>query len=380
MLDETDRKIIQATQAGLPLTPQPYQAIAEQLGLTADDVMMRLTAMQNSGIIRRIGAVPNHYKLGYRFNGMTVWNVPDEAIDELGQKVGQLEFVSHCYHRPRHLPEWPYNLFAMVHGKSQEDVDTQIQQIDDLLGDNNLGCDVLYSTKILKKTGFRTGDRPVTPTIISTDRRGDRLVAQTKTRKSTRLPNYDYSQNGAYFITLCAHNRECLFGEIQNGIMIPNNYGKIVIEEWYKSEIIRNEIELDEFVLMPNHIHGILLIDRRGDRLDCMDAGGTTPRMEEVEQCTEQLPRATQGAVAEVALNHAPGPKPKSLSSFIAGFKSTVTKQVNNIRNKPGVPVWQRNYYEHVIRNEDDLLQTRGYIVNNPMKWELDKENPRRIE
>ena len=380
MLDETDRKIIQATQAGLPLTPQPYQAIAEQLGLTADDVMMRLTAMQNSGIIRRIGAVPNHYKLGYHFNGMTVWNVPDEAIDELGQKVGQLEFVSHCYHRPRHLPEWPYNLFAMVHGKSQEDVDTQIQQIDDLLGDNNLGCDVLYSTKILKKTGFRTGDRPVTPTIISTDRRGDRLVAQTKTRKSTRLPNYDYSQNGAYFITLCAHNRECLFGEIQNGIMIPNNYGKIVIEEWYKSEIIRNEIELDEFVLMPNHIHGILLIDRRGDRLDCMDAGGTTPRMEEVEQCTEQLPRATQGAVAEVALNHAPGPKPKSLSSFIAGFKSTVTKQVNNIRNKPGVPVWQRNYYEHVIRNEDDLLQTRGYIVNNPMKWELDKENPRRIE
>ncbi|MDP1657890.1 MAG: AsnC family transcriptional regulator [Methylotenera sp.] len=159
MLDETDRKIIQATQAGLPLTPQPYQAIAEQLGLTADDVMMRLTAMQNSGIIRRIGAVPNHYKLGYRFNGMTVWNIPNEVIDELGQKVGQLEFVSHCYHRPRHAPEWPYNLFAMVHGKTQQEVDKQIQQISDLLGDYNLGCDVLYSTKILKKTGFRTTAR-----------------------------------------------------------------------------------------------------------------------------------------------------------------------------------------------------------------------------
>ena len=155
-LDETDLAIMRATQAGLPLTPRPYQRIAEQLGLTAEVVMKRMAAMQKQGIIRRIGAVPNHYKLGYRFNGMTVWNVPDEIIDELGQRVGQLEFVSHCYHRPRHLPEWPYNLFAMVHGKSQADVDKQIQQIADLLGDANLGCDVLYSTKILKKTGFRS--------------------------------------------------------------------------------------------------------------------------------------------------------------------------------------------------------------------------------
>ncbi len=122
MLDETDLAIMRATQAGLPLTPQPYLDVAEQLGLTADIVMKRMAAMQEKGIIRRIGAIPNHYKLGYRFNGMTVWNVPDENIDELGQKIGQLEFVSHCYHRPRHLPEWPYNLFAMVHGKSQADV------------------------------------------------------------------------------------------------------------------------------------------------------------------------------------------------------------------------------------------------------------------
>jgi len=155
-LDETDRVIMHATQAGLPLAPQPYQRIAEQLGLTAEIVMTRMAAMQEQGIIRRIGAVPNHYKLGYRFNGMTVWNVPDEVIDELGQQVGQLEFVSHCYHRPRHLPEWPYNLFAMVHGKTQENVDQQIRQITDLLGAANLGCEVLYSTKILKKTGFRS--------------------------------------------------------------------------------------------------------------------------------------------------------------------------------------------------------------------------------
>ena len=155
-LDETDLAIMRATQAGLPLTPQPYRRIAEQLGLTAEVVMKRMSAMQEQGIIRRIGAVPNHYKLGYRFNGMTVWNVPDESIDELGQKVGQLEFVSHCYHRPRHLPEWPYNLFAMVHGKSQKDVDKQIQQIAGLLGDSSQECDVLYSTRILKKTGFRS--------------------------------------------------------------------------------------------------------------------------------------------------------------------------------------------------------------------------------
>ena len=155
-LNETDLAIMRATQAGLPLTPQPYHRIAEQLGLTAEVVMTRMAAMQKQGIIRRIGAVPNHYKLGYRFNGMTVWNVTDRIIDELGQKVGQLEFVSHCYHRPRHLPEWPFNLFAMVHGKTQADVDKQIQQIVDLLGAANLGCDVLYSTKILKKTGFRS--------------------------------------------------------------------------------------------------------------------------------------------------------------------------------------------------------------------------------
>ncbi len=155
-LDKTDFAIMRATQAGLPLVSQPYQHIAAQLGLDVEQVMARMAVMQSHGIIRRIGAVPNHYKLGYRFNGMTVWNIPDDVIDELGEKVGRLDFVSHCYHRPRHLPEWPYNLFAMVHGKSQQDVDKQIQQIADVLGASNQGSDVLYSTKILKKTGFRS--------------------------------------------------------------------------------------------------------------------------------------------------------------------------------------------------------------------------------
>ncbi|MGZ8201101.1 MAG: siroheme decarboxylase subunit beta [Methylosarcina sp.] len=155
-LDEIDLSIMRATQAGLPLTSLPYHAVAEQLGLTANEVMTRITRMQELGVIRRIGAVPNHYKLGYCYNGMTVWNVPDDKIDELGQKVGQLDFVSHCYHRPRHLPLWPHNLFAMVHGKSREDVESQIRRIADMLGDANQGSAVLYSTRILKKTGFRS--------------------------------------------------------------------------------------------------------------------------------------------------------------------------------------------------------------------------------
>ncbi|MGR9086188.1 MAG: siroheme decarboxylase subunit beta [Gammaproteobacteria bacterium] len=155
-LDEVDLKIMRATQAGLPLTARPYHAIAERLGLSADEVIERMRRMQELGVIRRIGAVPNHYSLGYRFNGMTVWNVPDERIDVLGQQIGRLDFVSHCYHRPRHLPLWPYNLFAMVHGKSREDVDQQIERIAEILGADNLGSDVLYSTKILKKTGFRS--------------------------------------------------------------------------------------------------------------------------------------------------------------------------------------------------------------------------------
>lgn len=156
-MDATDRRLMHATQAGLPLTLEPYQTLAEQLGLSKEEVMQRLSAMQADGIIRRIGAVPNHYKLGYRFNGMTVWDVPDEQIDRLGQQVGQLPFVSHCYHRPRHLPDWPYNLFAMVHGKHQQDVDAQIQHIAAVLGEWCRGREVLYSTKILKKTGFRSG-------------------------------------------------------------------------------------------------------------------------------------------------------------------------------------------------------------------------------
>jgi DNA-binding Lrp family transcriptional regulator len=122
-------------------------------------VMERLTRMQQNGIIRRIGLVPNHYALGYTFNGMTVWDVPDERIHILGPRLGALPFVSHCYRRPRYLPDWPYNLFAMVHGRSRAETDAQVEEIAHLLGADNRGHAVLYSTRILKKTGLRLGNR-----------------------------------------------------------------------------------------------------------------------------------------------------------------------------------------------------------------------------
>lgn len=157
LLDETGRRLIQATQAGLPLTARPYHTIAEQLGLEAVEVMDRMQRMLDLGIIRRIGAVPNHYALGYRANGMTVWDVADERVEELGARVGQLEFVTHCYQRPRHLPDWPYNLFAMVHGKAREEVEAKAKLIAKMLGQASRGNDILYSSRILKKTGLRIG-------------------------------------------------------------------------------------------------------------------------------------------------------------------------------------------------------------------------------
>ena len=155
VLDATDRAIIVATQQGLPLVPRPYHAIAERLNLDAEEVMARMQRMQDNGVIRRIGVVPNHYAIGYRANGMTVWDVPDEIVDELGELVGKLEFVTHCYRRPRHLPEWPYNLFAMVHGKNRDEVTEQIALIKALIGEHVRSHDVLFSTRILKKTGLR---------------------------------------------------------------------------------------------------------------------------------------------------------------------------------------------------------------------------------
>jgi DNA-binding Lrp family transcriptional regulator len=154
-IDEIDRRVISATQAGLPLSERPYRVIAEQCGLEEGDVMARVRSLLDRGLIRRIGAVPNHYALGYRANGMSVWDVPDERVAKLGRRVGALPFVSHAYRRPRHLPLWPYNLFAMVHGRNTEEMRVKVQEIADLLGAEARAHEVLVSTRILKKTGLR---------------------------------------------------------------------------------------------------------------------------------------------------------------------------------------------------------------------------------
>ena len=154
-IDVTDRKLINATQAGLPIEAAPYQSIADSLGMTQNAVLQRLQAMLSAGVIRRIGAVPNHYRLGLSANGMTVWDVDDDNIEALGRRIGQLDFVSHCYQRPRHLPVWPYNLFAMVHGHNEDEVKIKVQQIEAILSGNCRGHETLYSSAILKKTGLR---------------------------------------------------------------------------------------------------------------------------------------------------------------------------------------------------------------------------------
>jgi DNA-binding Lrp family transcriptional regulator len=153
--DELDRRIINATQAGLPLTNAPYQAIAQLCQCSSQQVKQRLQQMLEGGIIRRIGAVPNHYRLGLMANGMTVWDIPDDSAMALGSRIGQLDFVSHCYLRPRHDPVWPYNLFAMVHGRTRDEVDDKIEQIAAITGKDSRAHETLYSSAILKKTGMR---------------------------------------------------------------------------------------------------------------------------------------------------------------------------------------------------------------------------------
>ena len=154
-LDLLDRQLIAATQSGLPLVPEPYEAIGALLGLSSAEVRTRLAAMMASGVIRRIGAVPNHWRLGYVANGMTVWDVDDDRVDALGAQVGALPGVTHCYRRTRILPGWRFNLFAMVHARTRDEAAPQIARIHALLGSACRAHDVLWSTRILKKTGLR---------------------------------------------------------------------------------------------------------------------------------------------------------------------------------------------------------------------------------
>jgi REP element-mobilizing transposase RayT len=168
-----------------------------------------------------------------------------------------------------------------------------------------------------------------------------------RNRRSIRLQGYDYSQAGAYFVTICTQNRECLFGEIADRQMVLNDAGKIVADEWMKIAEISNEIELGKWVVMPNHFHGILVIN------DSVGAIHESPLQMTVTQRRNM-----------------------ALPKLIGRFKMLSSKRINETRNTPGAKLWQRNYYEHIIRNDDELNRIREYIINNPAQWEMDRENP----
>ena len=168
-------------------------------------------------------------------------------------------------------------------------------------------------------------------------------------RKTIRLRDYDYLQEGAYFVTICTHKKKCILGDVVNGEMQLNEYGRLVEAEWIKTASIRGNIKLDAFVVMPNHFHGILTI--------VSNCRGTA-------RCAPTFPNRQFGKMISA-----------SLPAIVRSFKSAATRRINELRSASNMPVWQRNYYEHVIRNEADLNDIRQYILDNPVKWDTDENN-----
>ena len=178
-----------------------------------------------------------------------------------------------------------------------------------------------------------------------------------KPHKSIRLKGYDYSRAGAYFVTICTHNKECLFGDVVNRNLALNDFGRMVDSEWLKTTEIRKNVILDKYIVMPNHFHGMFLITEN-------DSG--------------KARLATTKCNVSIKMEFGK-PKPGSLPVIVGSFKSAVARQINLMRNTPGKEVWQRNYYEHIVRNPDELDRIREYIVTNPLRWQMDKENPNGI-
>jgi putative transposase len=181
-------------------------------------------------------------------------------------------------------------------------------------------------------------------------------------RCSLRLKEYDYSQAGAYFVTIYTRDRECLFGDIVDGEMRLNEYGRIVANRWDAIPDYIENVQRDEFVVMPNHVHGIIILNNVGAQFIAPTGNN--------RQTPQQTPQINQGVI-----NHAP----TTVGEIVRAFKARCTHIINQIRNTPGYPIWQRNYYEHVIRNDDDLNRIRQYIIENPMNWHKDTDNPANI-
>lgn len=171
-------------------------------------------------------------------------------------------------------------------------------------------------------------------------------------RRSIRLQAYDYAQPGAYFLTICAYGHTCLFGEVVGAEMVLNEFGAILQEEWRKSAAVRAEIELGEFIIMPNHFHAIVHILEN-----------------EKDLCSQRGNKASAAAAQN-------GPAKRSIGALVAGFKSAAARRINEKRATPGAPVWQRNYWEHIIRDEKSYTAIAAYIASNPIQWQQDTLHP----
>ena len=190
----------------------------------------------------------------------------------------------------------------------------------------------------------------------------DELYKNKYKIKSTRLPSWDYSDNGYYFITICVKDHICLFGKIEDGEMLLNKLGKTAIKHWLEIPAHFNNTIIDEFIVMPNHIHGILVI--QNDNVKCDKHGRD-----------EAVPRLYDGQYPQMSKI---SPKPKSLPVIIGSYKSIVSKTIN--KQVPNVNFqWQPRFYDHIIRTEESLHNIRDYIISNPAKWELDKNNPKNV-
>jgi REP element-mobilizing transposase RayT len=180
-------------------------------------------------------------------------------------------------------------------------------------------------------------------------------------RQSIRLPAYNYSQPGAYFVTICAYQRQCIFGEIIDGQMRLNQYGAIVAETYQWLCQRYPYLHTDEWVVMPNHFHAIMVITDQ-------------PRVDTAKPCrggSRTAPTTNEQYNANVI-----NKQRKPLGRLIGAFKTVSTKKINILRDAPGTPLWQRNYYEHIIRNPDAMDKIRQYIINNPVLWNIDQLHP----
>ncbi len=221
----------------------------------------------------------------------------------------------------------------------------------------------IYDNGIIKKVILRSQFATLESGFVQTD--NVMTLYKNKYRiESTRLKNWDYSSNGYYYITICVKNRECLFGEIINKEMELNEYGKIVEFCWHDLINHYKNIQLDQFVVMPNHIHGIMVIDNdMSVGLDIIDGIDIT-----VE--TGFKPVSTTNPVSTNNKHH-------GLFEFVRALKTFSARRINELRKTPGIPVWQTRFYDRIVRDENELINVRKYIGNNPAKWETDEWNTR---